>query len=1190
MLITSTLNTDWTNLPGSPSYVALMQELTRLAVSGRLREQAGVVGSVLEEYLPGGGAEFDVTMHYPEAISDIKPVKLRTQLIEDVNVFHFGDTDYSGIYRVVVNNTGQEIPFAINVPVTSIDQHASESDLARLKEEALRKNYPDWKLQLVTDPRSVDIKQGPAPVTVTIEPTPIGPSIARYLLIAVFALLFIEVIMAWRFGHYTTVEGVTAPATTSLVWPLTLAIAALVIFLIGAFLMYRIVQADDVMAVIPEWLLRDSMRGWFERLLGVAPPPPGESSRWKPSFDGWVPETLLGIGGSQHWWAILLFLFGGTMVLLTYLAEAPAVAKPYKLILAGLRLCMLAMTIWLLLPQAAITFTNDVWPNLVVLIDTSRSMGEPDVFRDAAVTNRSRQLSDLIRKHVEEGLPQKIKQLETELAVAVKKKDADPADTAAGKEVEFLQDKIRYWQRQQDIINSPKWRPTRLQLAQALFAQPDNDWLSRLHLKRKMKVHIYQLDVNGRAVKLTDSKGPAGEIVDPHLPSQIDRSKEALARLEADGKESRLGTALQQVIDQYRGSSLAGVVMISDGVTTRDRTIGETATDYAAQKGVPLFFIGIGDDHASRDLRLEDLQCDDTVFKGDRVNFECRLKGKGYTDLTVPVVLKVKGKDGKEKEVDRQKVRVDPRGSSVRVRLKHTPTEVGRKTYIIEVEQPKIEGNEKPMPPGNLRLERAIEVVEDKEIRVLFVEQQPRYEFRYVKFLLERETPNQKSKKKSITLNVVLLDADDGFAEEDKTALADFPATLEELNKYDVVIFGDCDPNHRKLGTQRLRNLANFVRGEDDKGRKLPKAGGGFLMIAGTSFSPHAYKNTPLADILPIEPLADKPPRELDRARTDRLRPELTPSGRVHPIFKFSNDDEDNARIWQRLAPMYWSSSHYRIKPLAEVLAVHPSQKAEGPLNPNQDTRLPLVVQQYVGTGRSMFFGVDETWRWRLREDESKFNHFWVQVMRYLSRGRSNRTDLRLDKQTPYRLGERIKVTVRFPDGATGPDGMRITDKTDVKVVVEYRPQGDEKDAGKDVEYQTVTLAKVPGSWGTYEVELNRTREGKYRFRLTSPDVRKYQPDGEAPSADAIVELPPGELDRLRMNADEMRKAADTTQGQFYTLATADRVIDDLPRGVLVSFSSPQPPLRVWNHALVFCMVMLLLTSEWFLRKRKHLL
>ena len=954
----------------------------------------------------------------------VKPVKSRTQLVEDVNVFHFADTDYSGIYRVIVAATGQEIPFAVNVPATSVDQRGSESDLTRLTEDGLKKAYPGWDtLQIVNGPEpGRHLTGGRRRQRPRRTPRlPRGPVVAGFLMYIVFFLLFIEVVLAWRFGHYTTVEGVTAPTTASLFWPLTLAITALVVFAFLAAAVWYAVRTGDLLALWPDFLFRDQLRTSLEDWLGMAAPQPGESSRWEPGFGTWLPSF---IPGSQYWWAIGLLLGGGAMVLLTYLAEAPAVAKPYKLILAGLRVCMVILTLWVLMPQSSIIFTHDVWPDLVVIIDTSRSMGEPDAFQDAKVLERSKKLSDLVRKQVEESLPEKLKQLQAVLAIYTKRKEADPADTEAREEIDYLKSKIRYWREQRQIIGSTKWQPTRLQLAQALLSQPDNDWLQALLTTREMRVHIFQLDVHGRAIKLTDGEGPAGELTDPDLPQQLLRAKKAIAGLEADGKESRLGTALQQVIDQYRGTSLAGVIMFTDGVTTRDKSIGDTATEYAALKGVPLFFIGIGDDHEIRDLKLHDLQCDDTVFKGDRVNFECRLTGQGYQDLTVPVVLKVRGKDGKEKELDRKSVKVDPKGKSVKLRLKHTPMEVGRKLYIIEVEPPKIEGNEKPPPPGNLRLERAIEVVEDKEIKVLYVEQQPRYEFRYLKFLLERENPNEKNRKKSITLNVVLLDADDDFPANDRTALADFPATLEELNKYDVVIFGDCDPNHRKLGPQRLKNLANFVRGEDDKGNKLPKAGGGFLMIAGSAFSPHAYRNSPLADILPVEPLTDRTPPE-NKPRTDRLRPELTPSGRVHPIFKFSNDDGENAQIWQRLAPMYWNTSQYRVKPLAEVLAVHPNQKADGPAGANQDPRLALVVQQYVGTGRSMFFGFDETWRWRLREDEARFNNFWIQVMRYLSRGRSSRTELRLDKQAPYNLGEPIKVTVRFPDGTSGPGDVK---------------------------------------------------------------------------------------------------------------------------------------------------------------------
>ena len=534
-------------------------------------------------------------------------------------------------------------------------------------------------------------------------------------------------------------------------------------------------------------------------------------------------------------------------------------------------------------------------------------------------------------------------------------------------------------------------------------------------------------------------------------------------------------------------------------------------------------------------------------------------------------------------------VKVDPSGKAVKFRLRHKPDDVGRKQYIVEVEPPKLEGNEKPIPVQNLRMERTIEVIDTKLLKVLYVEGQPRYEFRYIKFLMEREEPDEKQKKKkSIELKVLLLEADDEFAEQDKTALKVFPPTLNELNDYDVLILGDCDPNHKKL-RNRLKDIASYVRGEKENGTKAGKPGGGLLFIAGASHNPHSYKGTPLADVIPVEPTQNEPPKEI--ARDVRMRPDLTPAGRMHPIFRFGPDEAENLNIWGKLTPMYWFSTKYRTKPLAEVLAVHPNDKAEFAV-PNQDPRHPLIVQQFVGTGRSMFFGFDESWRWRLREDESKFNHFWIQTMRYLSRGRSTRTDLRLDRQTPYRVGEKIKVTVRFPDNTPSAggnqQGPKLDNKTKVEVTVVYLP-ADAKEKAES-EKSTIQLGKVEGSWGTYEGIWDRTREGKYRFRLTNPDVSATQPDGEKPTAEAIVELPPGELDKLRMDYQEMMRAADSTQGKFYTLANADNVLEDVPPGSRVAISSQVPPTLLWNQWWVFVLIVLLITSEWVLRKMKHLL
>src|SRR5439155_16404425 len=109
--------------------------------------------------------------------------------------------------------------------------------------------------------------------------------------------------------------------------------------------------------------------------------------------------------------------------------------------------------------------------------------------------------------------------------------------------------------------------------------------------------------------------------------------------------------------------------------------------------------------------------------------------------------------------------------------------------------------------------------------------------------------------------------------------------------------------------------------------------------------------------------------------------------------------------------------------------------------------------------------------------------------------------------------------------------------------------------------------------------------EGEYHFRLSAPIV----PDPK-PQAHCRVLPPPGEMDQLRMNQPDMKRAAEETRGRFYTLADADHLIDDLPPGTRVALSTPQPPRLLWNHVTMFALALGLLGTEWVLRKRKHLL
>jgi hypothetical protein len=348
------------------------------------------------------------------------------------------------------------------------------------------------------------------------------------------------------------------------------------------------------------------------------------------------------------------------------------------------------------------------------------------------------------------------------------------------------------------------------------------------------------------------------------------------------------------------------------------------------------------------------------------------------------------------------------------------------------------------------------------------------------------------------------------------------------------------------------------------------KNGGGLLCIAGERWNPQAYRETPLADVLPVEPLVVAP------APAEPFRPELTPAGRLHPLFRFHPEEAENTAIWsKRLAELVWHSEAYRVKPGAEVLAVHPTRKAAAGGLPGEE-RHPLVVQQFVGSGRCLFLGFDETWRWRFRENELRFNQFWMQAVRHLARGRLGQIDLHLDRQTPYHRGMPIKITVHFPDNAPPPPT-----ETEVQVIVEHRPPG-----GGEAEVQTLKLGKLEGSRATYEAVLTRTPEGDYRFWLSAPAVA----NDKRPQTTARVLPPPGEMDRLQMNQHDLEQAAQATHGRFFTLADADDLFDALPTGTRVAVETVQDPQRLWNRTIIFLLALGLLSGEWVLRKRKHLL
>jgi hypothetical protein len=344
-------------------------------------------------------------------------------------------------------------------------------------------------------------------------------------------------------------------------------------------------------------------------------------------------------------------------------------------------------------------------------------------------------------------------------------------------------------------------------------------------------------------------------------------------------------------------------------------------------------------------------------------------------------------------------------------------------------------------------------------------------------------------------------------------------------------------------------NIQEFVRTK----------GGGFLLIAGPSFAPHAYRDTPLEEILPVKIGGS------NRAAGGgaSFSPKITLEGRTSPIFRLAATDEENQEIWNNLPPLYWYAQADAAKPTAQVLAEHPTESKEG-------KPYPLIATQFFGSGRTYFQAFDGTWRWRYRVEDLYHARYWVQTIRYLSRskllGKNRSVELLVDRPK-YRRGEPVQVRVRFLDETLAP-------KTDDGVAVQVEREG----AGQ----RTAELRRLAGHRDIFETMLTQVEDGRYRIRLSSPLV-------EGTMADFVVVPPPGEMDRVQMNQAELRQVAEQTEGSFFSIDEADGLFDKLPPGRRVALHT-DPPFPLWRTWPMLGLFFTLLLVEWIVRKRARML
>jgi hypothetical protein len=610
-----------------------------------------------------------------------------------------------------------------------------------------------------------------------------------------------------------------------------------------------------------------------------------------------------------------------------------------------------------------------------------------------------------------------------------------------------------------------------------------------------------------------------------------DSLRGAAAGLKFEGTVTDLGKALRSALEELRGQPGAGIVVFSDGASNRGEPPVEAAAE-ARKAGLPVFTVGLGLPEA-RDLQVAAFISEDVVFINDTVPVYARLRQRGYSGETVTVELR-KG----DEVLARQSVQLGDDEEQT-VLLRFTPKEKGEAAYRLEVEK----RPDELLYENNLK-EKRIKVI-DEAIKVLIVEQAPRWDFRFLKGMLLRD--------KRVKLSVYVREADGAqlAAAGMPEYLSRFPGKREELFKYDLVILGDVPAS--AFSKEELKLLEDFVAG----------GGGGLCFASGVRYNPSTYKDTPLEPAVPVVFAAqpESPPEvELFAPLVQPYRLEITREGLNHPVCRLAPSDAGNADVWRRLPTQYWHFPATRLRPAAVALAVHSDAR-------NSFGKVPLIAYQYYGRGLTFYLGFDSTWRWRDQVGSTYFARFWGQTINFLSLahllGESKRVQISTDRPL-YAVGDEVKISARLLD-----KGFRPVEAQAVTARVALGEQ----------EPREVELRKVESQPGMFAGEHLAAAIGEYTVT-----VKGEEAEGKAVFAVAAPRL---EFDRPAMDAAGLQAVAERSGGRYFDLAELDKLPEAIARSRPLVTEPGESTL--WDRWAVLILIVLLLAAEWLVRKTSDL-
>ncbi len=430
--------------------------------------------------------------------------------------------------------------------------------------------------------------------------------------------------------------------------------------------------------------------------------------------------------------------------------------------------------------------------------------------------------------------------------------------------------------------------------------------------------------------------------------------------LSIPGHPTHRVTNLADAIDAGRQSAGPGgaVVLLTDGVTTAGGDPIRAAAR-AASSAIPIVSLYPQAGRVS-ERRILGVEYDPVIEKARKSEIQVTVAGAG----SMTVTLIDKGKPIAESRVDG-----NSSDAATTVRIPHVPDELGMKNIQVALSA---SAGEIVLADNVCTITQKVVNRRVATIAVVWTVEHPRWDVRGIVTSIE---------------DVRGVDARSLAGSLTSWRDAAGPLGLGDRVAADALIFVGVPAAAVGLDVQE-----KLVRAID--------LGMGFAMLGGPEgFGRGGWAGTALSKVLPVE-FGDNEVLMSDAV----YNPRVTRLGRKDPVTRILDDGT--------LPPLKAVNVVGRAKPVASVLAVHPTLSAAG-------APIPLIAKGRYGNGRTIAIPMADVWRWVYRHEKGRdaMKTFWRRVAAYLAPVDPSRVEIDVPGVWAS-AGVEVESRVRVADGS----------------------------------------------------------------------------------------------------------------------------------------------------------------------------